>query len=204
MPWFPGDPGPEATTGGVEDRSLAIAPRFTRRPPPGADTGQLRNRDLIDVRDVRLLQGAYFPPAVQPIGPCTGLFFGDAGDGEHPINEGGRGAIARYPQDAGRDWPADTPARGQGFVQWSPPLWGMDDSATEYRTRFLVALDEPSAAGRPQFAPRSLAMRPSATALHPRVFGEPSGVATRRTVAPGRVTRWNQPSLVFPEFGPGG
>jgi hypothetical protein len=153
--------------------------------------------EYLPQRRMTMLSGHVFEAAVQPIGPVTGRFYGDAGDGEHLLRGGFRD---RYPADAGRDLVAD----GGPRAQWSEPLWGMNDSATEYRSRYLVALDEPSAAGRPQFAPRSLAMRPSATAVPVRSFGEPSGVATRRTVAPGRVTRWNQSSLVWPEYGPAG
>ena len=194
MPWFPGDPG---SPGGPGVGGLATRTRVALPPPGDGAAPQPGDDTYLPQRRLTMLSGHVFPAAVSPIGPVPGRYFGDAGDGEHPINEGGRGSRARYPQDAGRDLISD----GGAQVQWAPPFWGMRYSAVDFRNRFFVALDEPNAAGRPQFAPRSMAMRPSATALHPRIFGEPGGVQTRRMVAPGRVTRWEQPSLVWPEFG---
>lgn len=149
-------------------------------------------RVAVGTRDPREdIGGSIFPAASSAIGPGQGTLYGDAGDGEHQYSLPG---IRRAMRDAGRDMVAD----GGGRDQWSPPLWGMERANSEYRTRFLVALDQPSVA-RPRFA--VFAMRPSATAIHPREFGEPGGVQTRRMVAPGRVTKWGQPSLVWPELG---
>lgn len=190
-PWFPGDPG---SPGGPGVGGLATQRRETYPDVPVdyATEAQEGDAEYLPHRRLTVLSGHVFPAAVQPIGPVTGRFYGDAGDGEQRIAQNGL-----RPEDAGRDLVAD----GGPRAQWSAPLWGMNDAATEYRTRYLVALDAPSAAGRPQFAPRSMAMRPSATAVPVRAFGEPAGVQTRRVVAPGRVTRWEQPNLVWPEFG---
>jgi hypothetical protein len=180
---------------------------FTSLPPAGEAPGDARRNRVLEStpdlpeRKLRALNGAIFEPAVQPISWWQGPLYGDAGDGEHSISGNGGGIHNRYPQDAGQRLSADN-AGAVAFTAFGHPRWGMSDAATEYRSRYLVALDLPSIA-RPHFAPRSLAMRPSAEALPVRLSGEPPGVQTRRTVAPGKVTRWEQSSIVWPQFGGG-
>lgn len=190
-PWFPGDPG---SPGGPGVGGLSTVTRV-QTPPAGVVAEPQSADPEWEPNRYRSIRGYVFPPAGQALTAGQGTLYGDAGDGEHEFTVPG---AARASKDAGRDTMSDGGWRGQ----FAAPFWGMLGAIFDFRSRYLVALDQPSIA-RPQFAPRSMAMRPSAMAVSVREFGEPPGVQTRRTVAPGRVTQWGQATLMWPQFGRG-
>lgn len=148
------------------------------------------------------LSGSIFPAAVQARGLTASVYWGDAGDGEYDI--GGRTSpIWMDPSNAGRDT-VPTLRPGRGDSQWDP-AYGMEGANTSFRYRFLNSLNlgkfiRPTIGA--YMGGRS-DMRPTATAIHPRTGGEPppQSITRGRMVAPGKVTSWEQSSLIWPRFG---
>jgi len=153
-------------------------------------------------RDPRAqVRGHIFPAATQARGLTASVYWGDAGEGEHPIQMYAR------PDNAGRDTLPDR-RRGAADTQWDP-AFGMEGANDSIRMRFLNSINlgkfiRPTIGA---YMNGRSDMRPSAVAIHPRVAGEPLPVSRLpggRMVAPGRVTRWEQASLIWPQMGKGG
>ena len=151
------------------------------------------------------ISGNVFPSAFQPRGLTASVYWGDAGDGERPFDP----PLGNLdPANAGRDTLPTLhggPGSPTGDSQWDPS-WGMAGANTSFRYRFLNSLNL-GKLFRPtigSYMNGRSDMRPVATAIHPRAFGEAKPVQSLtggRTMAPGRVTNWEQASLVWPRFG---
>jgi hypothetical protein len=147
------------------------------------------------------LRGNIFPAATQPVGFTASVYWGDAGDGEHDILSTGR--IWMDESNAGRDT-LPTLRPGSQDKQWDD-AFGMRGANTSFRYRFLNSLNlgkfiRPTIGS---YMNGRSDMRPTATAIHPRTMGEPPpmSITGGRMMAPGRVTRWEQASLIWPRFG---
>lgn len=151
------------------------------------------------------LSGNVFPAAFQPRGLTASVYWGDAGDGENDILR--NSPIWMDESNAGRDTvPTLRPGSQDG--QWDPG-YGMRGANTSFRYRFLNSLNlgkfiRPTIGS---YMNGRSDMRPVAMAIHPRAYGEAQPTLSRtggRMMAPGKVTNWNQASLVWPRFGQGG
>lgn len=146
------------------------------------------------------ISGNVFPAAFQPRGLTASVYWGDAGDGEYDF----RPPLSLDPSNAGRDT-VPTLRPGSQDAQWDP-AFGMRGANNTRRMRFLNSLNLGKFI-RPRigsYMNGGSDMRPTATAIHPRAYGElvPQQSLTRgRMVAPGRITRWEQASLIWPQFG---
>lgn len=144
------------------------------------------------------INGNVFPPARQARGLTASVYWGDAGDSERPYSVPLSLNVAAGGQDTVSN-------RGAGS-QVSEPFWGMQDAWDSFRYRFLNTLNlgkiiRPTVGS---YMNGRSDMRPVAEAIHPRAMGEVTPVLSRtggRMMAPGKVTRWEQASLVWPRFG---
>ena len=149
------------------------------------------------------ISGNVFPSAFQPRGLTASVYWGDAGDGEIPIGMP-TSPIWMDVTNAGRD---TVPTLRPGFQdsQWDP-AFGMEGANTSFRYRFLNSLNlgkfiRPTIGA---YMNGRSDMRPVATAIHPRAYGEMKPQLSQtggRMTAPGRVTNWEQASLIWPRFG---
>lgn len=148
------------------------------------------------------VSGNVFPAARQARGLTASVYWGDAGDGEYGILD--HSPIWMDTSNAGRDT-VPTLRPGSRDSQWDD-AWGMRGANTEFRNRFLVSLNLGKFI-RPTIGSYMNGRsdeRPTAMAISPRVFGEPRPILSQtrgRMMAPGKVTSWNQASLVWPRFG---
>lgn len=146
------------------------------------------------------VSGNIFPSAFQPRGLTASVYWGDAGDGEYDFIP----PLSLDASNAGRDT-VPTLRPGAADAQWDA-AWGMRGANTTRRMRFLNSLNLGKLI-RPtigSYMNGRSDIRPMAEAIHPRAYGElvpQQSLTGGRMVAPGRITNWEQASLVWPRFG---
>jgi hypothetical protein len=141
--------------------------------------------------------GSIFPAARQGQAITASVYFADDGGHRYGYHKAGKPRFA----DAGRDTVAD----GGRRAQWSD-AWGMAGAELTFRNRWMQTLNLGKFI-RPRIGAMMdgrTDMRPTAIAIPPRSFGNPLPVSVLpggRMVAPGRVTRWQQASNIWPTMG---